>query len=109
MAKATYVQKGETLDYKNGTETAIAAGDVVVLDSRIGIAADNIAAGDTGAVHVVGVFKIAKTGTAAIAMGKAVYFDGTGITSTATSNTAAGYAAAAAGASDTSILVKLLG
>lgn len=109
MAKATYVQRGEALDYKNSTTTAIKAGDVVKLESRIGIAGDDIAVGDIGAVHVTGVFRIAKTREKEIAMGKLVYFDGTGITDTAESNTAAGYAAETALAADTTILVKLLG
>ena len=42
-------------------------------------------------------------------MGAPAYFDGTGITGVATNNTLAGYAAQAAAADDTKILVKLQG
>lgn len=109
MAKTTYVQIGENLDYKNETETAIAAGDLVKLETRVGVAATEILAGETGAVCVRGVFKMPKSGTAAVKMGALVYFDGTGITNTAGTNTPAGYAAASAAAADTEILVNLLG
>ena len=44
-------------------------------------------------------------------MGQVVYYDGTGITGTASGDTTipAGYAAASAAASDTDVLVKLNG
>ncbi len=109
MAKAVYVQIGDNLDYTNATDSTIAAGDVIKLETRVGVAACEIAAGTTGAVCMTGVFKMPKTGTTAVKMGALVYFDGTGITDTATGNTPAGYAAAAAAASDTEILVNLLG
>lgn len=109
MAKAVYVQIGENLDYQNGTENIIAAGDLVKLETRVGVAATEILPGETGAVCTTGVFRMHKTGTTAVKMGALVYFDGTGITDTADKNTPAGYAAAAAAAADTEILVKLLG
>lgn len=109
MAKAVYVQIGENLDYLNGTGSTIAAGDLVKLETRVGVAASEILPGEVGAVCMAGAFKMPKTGTAAVKMGALVYFDGTGITNTASGNTPAGYAAAAAAAADTEILVKLLG
>lgn len=109
MAKATYVQTGKKLDYPNGTATAIEAGDIIALKTRVGVAACDILPGKVGTVCMDGAFKMPKTGTAAIEMGAAVYFDGTGITNASTSNTPAGYAAAAAAAADTEILVNLLG
>lgn len=54
------VQKGDTLLYTNGGETAIASGDVVPLANRIAVAAVDISAGKSGSVDVVGVFSLAK-------------------------------------------------
>ena len=110
MATATYLQRGEALDYVNSGASKIDAGTVVVLGTKIGVVAGDIAAGTTGAVHVDGVFELPeKSGESAIAQGAAVYWDATAaaITATATSNTLAGYAAAGAGASAEKILVKI--
>ena len=108
MAKATYWQRGESLDYKNNESTVIEANSIIDLGTRIGVAGTDINPDEVGSVHVTGVYEIEKTGTGEIAMGAAVYYDGTGITSD-TSGTPAGYAAAAAEADATVILVKLLG
>ena len=107
--KATYYQRGETLDYT--ATKKLEAGDVVSLGSRIGVAAANIGAGEQGAVHVVGVFAMAKANTEEIKQGAAVYYDAAAeaITTTADGNTPAGYAAADAATTATSVLVKLLG
>lgn len=107
MAKATYWQRGESLDYVNSGDTVIEANTIVSLGTRIGVVGTDINPKERGSIHVTGVFEIAKTG-GEIAMGAAVYFDETGIT-TANSGTPAGYAAAAAGADDATVLVKLLG
>lgn len=104
---AIYYQRGESLDYTNSSGSEIKAGDVIILEDRIGVASCDMADGAKGAVEVVGVFEFTKTGSSAIAMGQNVYFDGTGITNVSSSNTPAGFAAAAAGASDTKILVKI--
>ena len=71
----------------------------------------HIKAGELGHLHVVGVFEMPKAASTAIAMGAAVYYDASAgnITTTSSSNVPAGYAAAAAGANDTTVLVKLLG
>ena len=108
MSKAAYWQRGESLDYKNTGTEVIEANTIVVLGTRIGVIGTDINPGETGSVHVTGVYEIEKTSKEAITMGAAVYFDGTGITA-ATGGTPAGYAAAAAEAADTVILVKLLG
>lgn len=108
MSKAAYWQRGESLDYKNTGAEVIEANTIVALGTRIGVIGTDINPGETGSIHVTGVYEIQKTSDAAIAMGAAVYFDGTGITA-ATGGTPAGYAAAAAEAADTVILVKLLG
>ncbi|WP_304965708.1 DUF2190 family protein [uncultured Oscillibacter sp.] len=117
MTKAEYLQRGESLDYTNVTEDTIPDGAVVTIGSRIGVTGCPIPPGKTGSLHVVGVFEIAKSGTAAVEMGQAVYFDGTGITDAANdgaesnpkANVAAGYAAAPAAAGDDTILVQING
>lgn len=107
MAKATYWQRGESLDYVNSGDTVIEANTIVALGTRIGVVGTDINPKERGSIHVTGVYEIAKTG-GEIAMGAAVYFNGTGIT-TENSGTPAGYAAAAAAADDAVVLVKLLG
>ena len=118
MAKATYYQRGEALDYKNTSGSKIEANTIVTLGSgasgRIGVAGTDIANGETGSVHVAGVFEMPKSSTNAITQGTAVYWDGTGITeasndgeSTPTYYPVAGYAAQGADASATTIYVKI--
>lgn len=109
MSKATYWQRGETLDYKNKTELVIPENTIVKMVTRIGVTGTYINPGEVGSLHVSGIFEINKTSLNEIPLGTAVYFDGNGITETAASNTPAGYAAADAKSSDTKILVKLLG
>ena len=89
----------------------MANGEVVSLGTRIGVAGSDIKAGELGHLHVVGVFEMPKAASTAIAMGAAVYYDASAgnITTTSSSNVPAGYAAAAAGANDTTVLVKRLG
>ncbi len=108
---AEYVQRGETLDYRNTTDSAIPCDTVVVVGGRIGVTGGEIKPGELGSLHMVGVFKLPKTGTDAIEMGTAVYFDGAGITATAAEGTTtpAGYATAPSEASDKFVLVKLPG
>jgi len=116
MATAEYWQRGEALDYKNAGDSTIAANTIVKIGSRIGVTGCPIAPGETGSLHVGGVWFMPKTGTNAISMGQTVYFDGTGITdaaddggSPATAYAEVGYAAAAALAADTTIMVKING
>lgn len=108
MSKAVYWQRGESLDYFNNTDTAIEANTIIDLGTRIAVAGTTINPKEKGSIHVTGIYEMKKTGTEAIAMGAAVYFDGTGITNE-DGSTPAGYAAAAVEAEATVILVKLLG
>ncbi len=117
--KAIYIQKGETLDYTPTDD--VAAGSVVPLTSRIGIAAAPIPAGKTGALQMEGVFLLPKLETETFQMGDLLYYDkdadvitataskeeGEGAGKTTTANTPAGFAAAPA--TGKSVLVKLLG
>lgn len=119
--KAIYVQQGAALDY-TPTED-VKNGEVVSLGTRIGVVAGDIPKGGTGTVHVEGVYRLAKASGEALAMGAAVYYDGSadavtgkasvqsgeGDAAVTVSHVPAGYAAAPAAANDGTALVKLLG
>lgn len=107
MSKAVYWQRGESLDYPNTTTSKIEAGTVVTLTERIGVIGGDILPGETGAVHVMGVYDIPKTGTVEIKLGAKVYFDGNGITNVATGNVLAGYAAEDSPAGAAAIKIKI--
>lgn len=110
MKKATYWQRGETLDYKNEGVLTIEANTMIAFGKHLGIAGTNILPGEIGSIHVTGVFEMPKTAPGAIEAGTDVYFDGNGITDTEGDNTIlAGYAVEAAAALAEVILVKLRG
>lgn len=116
MATGTFWQRGEAIDYTNASGSKIEANEIVILGSRIGIAGTEMANGETGSLHVFGVFELPKKASEAISAGVDVYWNGTGITASAddggnpaTPYAKAGYAIQAAVADDTTIKVKLLG
>lgn len=102
-----FVQPGEVIDYTAGAN--IASGQVVLMGARIGVALKAIANGETGPMQVTGVFNIAKLFTDNMAQGALLYWDNTNsrLTTTASGNTLAGFAAAAAGATTTSVNIKI--
>lgn len=105
MAKAIYLQNGNTINYTNGGSSDIGYLDVIDLTARIVIAADKIAVGATGSVSTEGVFEIPADNTKSFAVGAAVYWDGTKATDTNT-ETPAGWAVEAATLSST-VKVKI--
>lgn len=108
--KATYWQRGESLDYKNNTDQIIPENTVIAIGTRIGVTGTVINPDEVGSLHVCGIFEMPKTTESeVITLGANVYFDGTGITATEGSNTPAGYAVEESGATAANILVKLLG
>lgn len=102
-----YVQPGEVIDYTAGAN--IASGQVVLMTARIGVALAAIANGATGPVQVSGVFNIAKLSTDVVAQGALLYWDNSNsrLTTTASGNTLAGYAVAAAGNGVATVNIKL--
>lgn len=107
---ATYLQRGEALDYRNTTEETIPHGTIVTIGTRIGVTGCEIPPGKLGSLHVCGVFRIKKTDTAAMEQGQTAYFDGTCITGTSGDNAIeVGYVAEAAEAAAETVLVKLNG
>jgi predicted RecA/RadA family phage recombinase len=105
----TYKHRGEALDFVNSGDAVIKAGEVRVIGSRIGVIGDDIAPGAVGSIEVEGVFEFPLSASTAVAQGDAVYWDAENkkITNTSSGNTAAGYAAAAAVATDEVITVKI--
>ena len=71
--QATYVQKGHVINHLAGAEYA--AGDVVVIGSRVGVAQVAIASGAVGAVQLGGVFEMPSVSSAAFAVGDKLYWD----------------------------------
>lgn len=71
--RATYYSDGKTIDHT--PSSAVAAGDVVVVNDRlVGIATEDIAANVKGALAIKGCFKVAKESQAFI-VGQDVYWD----------------------------------
>ena len=110
---ATYVQPGEFIDYINPTTNVIQPGEVVSLTSRIAVAGCEIKPGEKGSLATEGVYSLTKTSTdTVIALGAKVCYDGTGIVlaqAEKDSNVPVGYAIQASSATDTTVLVKLMG
>lgn len=109
MSEAIYIQKGESINYKNDTEEVIKENTIIPIKTRIGITGTRLNPGEGGSIHVVGIFSLPKKAEEEIELGTEVYFDGDTITSIKDSNIPAGYAVANAAAADTRVLVKLLG
>lgn len=95
---------------------AVTAGDVVVVNGIVGVAANDIAAGVKGALAVCGVYKLPKT-TAAIVAGLPVHWNPTGDPDSGTAGsgaanqlgigTFAGMAVEATGSGDNYAIVQL--
>ena len=102
-----YKTEGCVIDYTAGSN--LASGAVVVVGTKVGVALSSIASGAQGSVQIAGVFTLAKA-TGAISQCASVYWDSTNsnITTTASGNTLAGvaYAAAANGATTVDVLLN---
>lgn len=105
MAK-NFVQEGKALNYTAGAD--ILSGDFVLIGTIGGIATTAIANGKVGAVHITGIFNVAKA-TGAITQGAKLYWDNTNkvLTTTASGNTIVGVAAAAAASGDATVAILL--
>lgn len=100
MAK-TLKQKGEHLDVTAPSD--VSSGDVLKVNSIIGICQTDAKSGESVALAVVGVHgPLAKATGETWAIGEPVYWDESAseFTKTSTSNTEAGVAASAAGSTD---------
>lgn len=105
---ANYVQPGKIINYANNSGADIAYGDVVVLTSRIGVAACPIPSGGIGTVALEEVYEMPAETTAAFTVGQKLYWDAENKRLTATAGAiAAGVAVEAKAAADSSALVKM--
>ena len=106
MAKATYIQKGNNIDYLATTD--IGYMDVVPLTSRIGVALEDIPSGIVGSVTLTGVYEMPAAAPLAIAVGDLVYYNVTNgnITKT-TTDVPAGIAVESKTSSGTTVRVKI--
>lgn len=111
--KATYVQRGEYLDYV--PEGNVGAGDIILFGTLAAVSKLDIEAGKLGAVATTGVFDIVKDANA-VARGAKVYWDGTKATASADNGqtgeakvgyTALGIAIQAASAADGTVRILL--
>lgn len=107
MAEATLHQGDpDVIDYVPGA--AIAAGQVVIAGSLVGVAMEPIANGVLGSIRVSGVFDVAKTASVTFAVGAPVYFNEAANTAGSTNTHALiGYAVKAALAGDATVRVLL--
>ena len=106
MASATFYQRGCQVDYT--PSSAVAVGDIVVLNDMVCVADHAIVANAKGALATDGVYIFPKA-TGAIGQGAIVYWDATAgnITTTRTSNKRAGKAAEAAASGDATVKVSI--
>jgi len=109
-----YQGPGDTLNWTNGTGSAVSSGDTVAVANLLGIAVVDIANGATGEVQVGGTATVVKVSTAVIAQGEMVMwdtsegnFDDNAATPATGDITNAAIAMEAAGNGTTSVRVKL--
>jgi predicted RecA/RadA family phage recombinase len=102
---ASYVQKGDVLDYTPAA--AVAAGDVVVIGSLVGVAPVAIAANAMGSLAIDGVWSMPCATGATGAQGSAISWYAVSGVAHASTGTAAGKLAKARDAGDTTVHVVL--
>ena len=110
-----FIQRGDEIDYTPAAN--VAAGALVLVGDKPGVAKFAIPAGETGALSMRGVFDVEQDGSAAVSVGDAIYWDAsagkatktasTGTSPNVTNNTRIGtaVAAAASGADTVRVLI----
>lgn len=103
------IQRGDVLDFTAPTG-GVTSGTPVLIGSLLVVPVADALEDDVFAAQAIGVFEIAKS-TNAFTEGQLAYWDDSNsrVTSTATDNTLVGVAAAAAGTSDATALIRLDG
>lgn len=106
MAK-NYIQPGAVLDHV--AAAALTSGTPILIGKRLAVPLKNAAIGETVSVQVEGVFKLTKVTADVVAQGALLYWDDTAkkLTTTVGTNTLAGYAAAPASGTDTTVNISL--
>jgi len=97
------------MSWTNGTGSAVASGEAVLIGVMLCVALGAIAAGAQGEVATEEVFELPKEAALAISQGAQVYWDASEgvVTTTATDNTACGKAFVAALAAASTVFVKI--
>lgn len=112
----TFVGEGDRLEVTAPTG-GITSGQTIVVRSgatgMVGIAVADAAAGETASVDITGIHRVAKdttTGAGVMAFGDTVYWDvaAAKFSTQVSANVPAGIAAKAAGASDTTVDIRLI-
>ena len=67
-----FIEKGEVLNY-TAANKPIASGELLIIGAIAGVAKTDIAVGETGAVHITGVYSLPKAAEA-ITQGTKVYW-----------------------------------
>lgn len=88
---------------------AIISGAMVLAGTKVGVALADIPVNTPGVLRVTGVFNYTKNTADVVAQGAALYWDNTNkrLTTTASGNTYAGYAFAAANGTATTVDIKI--
>jgi predicted RecA/RadA family phage recombinase len=104
-----HIQLGDVMPWTNSTGADVLSGAPALIGERLGVALGDIADGASGSVAVCEVFTLPKEAALAVAQGATLYWDDTNkvLTTTATANTLAGFAFAAALAADATVEIKL--
>lgn len=69
------IQKGDYIEWSNGTGSDVASGDVVPLQHCVGVAVTDIADGESGTLAIEGVFEVPKVPAAVFAAGEKLIYD----------------------------------
>ncbi len=71
--EARYVQRSESIDII--PEKEILSGEIIILNSLVGVAKLPIKKGELGTLALSGIYEITKTNSCAFSIGAAVYWD----------------------------------
>lgn len=101
--------EAEVLVWTNSTGSDVDSGDLVDLTNLVGVAQGDIDNGDSGILHVKGVFSLPKDDNLAISQGERVYWDTSNeeVDKTAEDQTYVGIAWAAAAQTATTVDVAI--
>jgi len=109
-----FVSEGNSVAWTNGTGSAVVSGQVVAMSHTLGVAAVDIADGESGTVYIEGVFSVPKVSAAVFAAGEKLVwdssageFDDSSATPASGDVTGGAIAAAPGAASETVCTVKL--
>lgn len=109
MTTASYVQKGDTIDFVAAANHI--AGDVATVGTLIGVVVRDVPAGGLGALSLTGVYRLPKSAALAVTAGMFLYWDAENsvVTGTAGSLPLIGQAIESISADDeiTSVKVRL--